>query len=154
MQEIGAHTVPRLVVFNNVDRLTDKVALLLAKRAYPEALFISAKGLLDTTANTAGALAANKAETTVPVNTGTLVKAGEVITVNSERQSADAVIGITDLHAEQSWAKPKGENVHPNAEILGRDKVARLMHQDHHAQHDDDGQDIGQDHIRHNVNHS
>jgi GTP-binding protein HflX len=42
LEEIGAHTVPRLVVFNKVDRLMEKVPLLLAKRAYPDALFISA----------------------------------------------------------------------------------------------------------------
>ena len=42
LEEIGAHTVPRLIVFNKVDRLPDKVPLLLAKRAYPDALFISA----------------------------------------------------------------------------------------------------------------
>jgi len=42
LEEIGAHTVPRLIVFNKVDRIDDKVRLLLAKRAYPDALFISA----------------------------------------------------------------------------------------------------------------
>jgi GTPase len=43
LEQIGAHTVPRLVVFNKVDRLADKVPLLLAKRQWPEALFISAE---------------------------------------------------------------------------------------------------------------
>jgi GTP-binding protein HflX len=42
LEEIGAHTVPRLVVFNKVDRLEDKVPLLLARQAQPDALFISA----------------------------------------------------------------------------------------------------------------
>lgn len=42
LAEIGAESVPRLVVFNKVDRLHDRVPLLLAKRAYPDALFLSA----------------------------------------------------------------------------------------------------------------
>jgi GTPase len=42
LEEIGAHTVPRLVVFNKVDRLADKVPLLLAKRMEPDAVFCSA----------------------------------------------------------------------------------------------------------------
>jgi GTP-binding protein HflX len=42
LEEIGAHTVPRLMVFNKVDRLGERVPLLLAKRQYPDALFISA----------------------------------------------------------------------------------------------------------------
>ncbi len=42
LEEIGAHTVPRLVVFNKVDRLTTKVPLLLAKRQVPDAVFFSA----------------------------------------------------------------------------------------------------------------
>jgi len=58
-----------------------------------EALFVSAKALLDTTANTAGALIAGKAETTVPVNTGTLVKQGEIITIDSERMLVESISG-------------------------------------------------------------
>jgi len=42
LEEIGAHTVPRLVVFNKIDRLPDKVPMLLAKRLAPESVFCSA----------------------------------------------------------------------------------------------------------------
>ena len=58
-----------------------------------EALFVSAKALLDTTANTAGALTANKAETTVPVNDGSLIKQGEVISIDSERMLVESISG-------------------------------------------------------------
>jgi GTP-binding protein HflX len=44
LNEIGAASVPRLLVFNKIDRVTDKAALLLARRRYPEAVFISALG--------------------------------------------------------------------------------------------------------------
>lgn len=42
LEEIGAHTVPRMIVFNKVDRVPDRVQLLLAKRRYPEVVFTSA----------------------------------------------------------------------------------------------------------------
>ncbi len=50
-----------------------------------EPLFVSEKALLDTTANTAGALTASQSEVTIPVDDGTKVKVGEVITIDSER---------------------------------------------------------------------
>ncbi|MCJ7510770.1 MAG: hypothetical protein MUP14_07790 [Dehalococcoidia bacterium] len=65
---------------------------ILIGGATGEAMFVSAKGSLDTTATTV-ALTANKAETTVGVNTGTLVKAGEVITVDSERMLVESISG-------------------------------------------------------------
>jgi len=58
-----------------------------------EQMFVSAKALLDTTATLNGALAANKATTTVAVNTGTLIKPGEVITVDSERMLIESISG-------------------------------------------------------------
>ena len=42
LKEIGAASVPRLLVFNKIDRVADKAALLLARRRYAEAVFISA----------------------------------------------------------------------------------------------------------------
>ena len=42
LEEIGAQAVPRLLVFNKVDQVSDKVALALARRAHPDALFLSA----------------------------------------------------------------------------------------------------------------
>jgi GTP-binding protein HflX len=42
LTEIGAAGVPRLLVFNKIDRIQDKSALLLARRRYPEAEFVSA----------------------------------------------------------------------------------------------------------------
>ena len=44
LREIGADAVPWLMVFNQVDRVDDRVRLLLAKKQIPDALFISAAG--------------------------------------------------------------------------------------------------------------
>jgi hypothetical protein len=56
-----------------------------------EALFVSGKALLDTTANTNGALTAVPSETSVTVTDGSLVKAGEIITINSERMLVESI---------------------------------------------------------------
>lgn len=58
-----------------------------------ERLFVTGRGLSDTTANLASNIAANKAVTTVPVNDGSLVKQGEVITIDSERMLVEDVAG-------------------------------------------------------------
>lgn len=42
LEDIGALAVPRLLVFNKTDRVTDKMVLLLARKRYPEAEFASA----------------------------------------------------------------------------------------------------------------
>jgi len=42
LREIDAEVVPRLLVFNKVDRVDDRVHLLMAKRRYPDAIFVSA----------------------------------------------------------------------------------------------------------------
>jgi GTP-binding protein HflX len=42
LEEIGAGLVPRLMVFNKVDLVTERVALALARRRWPDAVFISA----------------------------------------------------------------------------------------------------------------
>ncbi len=42
LQEIGAHTVPRMVVFNKVDLAKDKLALRLVRKKHPDAVFVSA----------------------------------------------------------------------------------------------------------------
>jgi GTP-binding protein HflX len=42
LEEIGADTIPRLLVFNKVDLVNDRVALALARRRWPEAVFTSA----------------------------------------------------------------------------------------------------------------
>lgn len=42
LEEIGAGMIPRLMVFNKVDLVTDRVALALARRRWPDAVFISA----------------------------------------------------------------------------------------------------------------
>jgi len=56
-----------------------------------EAMFVSGKNLLTTTATNSAALAANRAETTIAVNTGTLIKAGETITIDSERMFVESI---------------------------------------------------------------
>lgn len=70
--------------------------------ATSEALFVSEKVLLDTVANTAGALTVNKAETTVPVDDGTKVKAGEVITIDSERMLVES-ISVNNLTVRRAY---------------------------------------------------
>lgn len=67
-----------------------------------EALFVSAKALLDTTANTSAALTASKPETTVAVNDGTLVKQGETITIDSERMLIES-ISVNNLTVERAY---------------------------------------------------
>ena len=42
LDEIGAQGVPRLMVFNKIDQVESKVALLMARKRYPEAEFIAA----------------------------------------------------------------------------------------------------------------
>ncbi len=42
LAEIGADTVPRMIVFNKVDKVEDRVRLLMAKRSHPGAIFTSA----------------------------------------------------------------------------------------------------------------
>ncbi|HEX7928301.1 MAG TPA: GTPase HflX [bacterium] len=42
LEEIGADTIPRLLVFNKVDLVNDRVALALARRRWPNAFFTSA----------------------------------------------------------------------------------------------------------------
>jgi hypothetical protein len=58
-----------------------------------EAMFVSAKGLLDTTANTNALLAADKSGTTVALAAGhgVKVKVGEVITIDSERMLVESI---------------------------------------------------------------
>jgi hypothetical protein len=58
-----------------------------------EAMFVSAKGSLDVGTNTNAALTQDKAGTTVAVVDGTKVKAGEIITVESERMLVESVSG-------------------------------------------------------------
>jgi GTP-binding protein HflX len=42
LAEIGAGTNPRLVVFNKVDRVRDNLTIPMARKKYPEALFVAA----------------------------------------------------------------------------------------------------------------
>ena len=56
-----------------------------------EAMFVSGKTLLTTTATNSAVLTANRAETTIAVNTGTLIKAGETITIDSERMFVESI---------------------------------------------------------------
>ena len=58
-----------------------------------EALFVTAKTLVDTTANTAGALIASSPEVTIAVDDGTKVQEGEVITIDSERMLVESISG-------------------------------------------------------------
>ena len=56
-----------------------------------EALFVSGRALLDTATNNNGALTAVPSETSVTVVDGTKIKAGEVITINSERMLVESI---------------------------------------------------------------
>ena len=42
LKEIATHTVPQLLVFNKLDLVRDKLVIALARRRYPDAVFISA----------------------------------------------------------------------------------------------------------------
>lgn len=67
-----------------------------------EQLFVSGKALLTTTTDTDGALTAVKSETTVAVTDGTKIKAGEIITVNSERMLVES-ISTNDLTVQREY---------------------------------------------------
>jgi hypothetical protein len=109
-----------------------------------EAMFVSAKALLDTGTNTNGALNPNKAETTVTVVDGTAVKQGEVITINSERMLVEDIAGdnlivaraydasvlaahddVQDIYAPRTLTLTRGENgttatVHDTATVINK----------------------------------
>jgi GTP-binding protein HflX len=42
LKDIGADTVPRLLVFNKIDQIEDKLTLRLVRKKYPQAVFVSA----------------------------------------------------------------------------------------------------------------
>jgi len=42
LREIGAHTVPRLQVFNKVDMVEERLNLSMARKRFPDAMFVSA----------------------------------------------------------------------------------------------------------------
>ena len=56
--------------------------------------------------------------------------------IAAERQRADAVVGIAAAEAGQALAKSDGEDVNPDAAQLGGGIVAKLVHQNHDAEHD------------------
>lgn len=58
-----------------------------------ERVLVTGKALLDTTANLAADIAATASVNLIAVNTGTLVKSGEVITVDAERMRVTDVVG-------------------------------------------------------------
>lgn len=43
LSQVHAQKIPQLLVFNKIDRVTERTRLLLARKAYPGALFISAQ---------------------------------------------------------------------------------------------------------------
>lgn len=94
-----------------------------------EAMFVSEKALLDTTANLNAALIADKSERTVAVTDGTLIKQGEIITVDSERMLVESISAnnltvtrgydgsslaahdnATDIYAPRTLTATRGEN--------------------------------------------
>lgn len=44
LEEIGAHATPRLLVFNKMDRIGERLTPALLRKKYPEAVLLSAKG--------------------------------------------------------------------------------------------------------------
>ncbi len=67
-----------------------------------EALFVSEKALLNTTATLNGALTATQNQTSVPIDLGTKVIVGEVIQVDSERMLVDSIAGNT-VTVKRAW---------------------------------------------------
>ncbi len=55
--------------------------------------------------------------------------------VAAERQRADAVVGIAAAEADQALAEADGEDVNPDATQFGGGIVAKLVHQNHDAEH-------------------
>src|ERR1035437_1461028 len=77
--------------------------------------------------------------------------------VTTQRNSADAIVGIAFFEAQQPLAKADGKHFHPDAEILGDGEVAELMNQDHeseHDSHDEDGVKDGQKLRHHSLDYS
>ena len=67
-----------------------------------ERMLVTARSLLDTTANLNDTLAASDSDTTVTVSNGALVSAGEVITIESERMLV-VDIASNDLLVERAY---------------------------------------------------
>lgn len=62
-------------------------------RVGTERMIVTGRTLLDTTANIAGDVAASAASNVIAVNTGSLVKTNEVITIDAERMRVTDVVG-------------------------------------------------------------
>ena len=56
-----------------------------------EQMFVSERSTFDSTTNTNGTLTKNKAETTVVVVSGSVIKAGEVILIDAERMYVESI---------------------------------------------------------------
>ncbi|HUJ74145.1 MAG TPA: GTPase HflX, partial [bacterium] len=113
LEEIGAHVVPSLLVFNKLDLVQDKVALTLARHRYPEAVFMSAA--LDDGAVLRGRIAEffERAMVTVPLlldyrDYGDLAKIYEWSRVDEARFEHDGIhltITSTPANLERIRAK-------------------------------------------------
>ena len=63
--------------------------------------------------------------------------------VSTERQSADAIVGVAPLHAEKASAKSQRKYLDADAAQLGNREVAELVHQHHDAEHEKEGNGCG-----------
>ena len=63
--------------------------------------------------------------------------------VAAKGQQAEPVIGVTVAEAEKTLAETHGEDFDPHAAQLGDGEVAKLMHQDHDAEHNEHGNRAG-----------
>ena len=68
--------------------------------------------------------------------------------VTTQRDRADAVIGVTLAEAEQAFSETDGEHLDPDPQPLGHGVVTEFVDQDHEPEDDDDGNQRNQK-IRH-----
>ncbi len=62
--------------------------------------------------------------------------------VTAEGQRAEAVIGVTTLHAKNARAEAERKHVHAHAAKLGGHEVSPFVDKNHDAQDDGDGDEI------------
>src|ERR1700678_1845009 len=67
--------------------------------------------------------------------------------VAAKGNGGDAVIGFAVLDAEKTRRETDRELLYADAKELGREKMAKLMDENHDAEHDKDGDDRNQNSV-------
>ena len=69
--------------------------------------------------------------------------------VAPERQGTDPIIRIPVLEAKQTRPETERKHIDADAKVLGGQEVAELMDQNHDAQDEDHGKDVGENVVQH-----